>query len=131
MTLKKKELDSKARIPLVKSIADRANQFGAKHGCQMHFSGLPYVRTIMSSKVADEIKIFTFLSILITAVFIFLFFRFMSAVLLSLVVVIVGVIATLGCLAMLDYKITILTGILPPLMVIIGVQNYIYLLNVS
>ena len=130
VTLKKKELDSKARIPLVKSIADRANQFGKKHSCKMHFSGLPYVRTIMSSKVAEEIKIFTFLSILITAVFIFLFFRFMSAVLLSIVVVIVGVIATLGCLAILDYKITILTGILPPLMVIIGVQNCIYLLNV-
>ncbi len=130
VTLKKKELDSKARIPLVRSIEARANAFGAKHNCQMHFSGLPYVRTIMSSKVADEIKIFTFLSILITAVFIFLFFRFFSAVILSLVVVVIGVIATLGCLAMFDYKITILTGILPPLMVIIGVQNCIYLLNV-
>jgi len=130
VTLKKKELDSKARIPLVRSIEDRANQFGEKHKSKMHFSGLPYVRTIMSSKVADEIKIFTFLSILITAVFIFLFFRFISAVILSLVVVCIGVVATLACLAMFDYKITILTGILPPLMVIIGVQNCIYLLNV-
>jgi hypothetical protein len=130
VTLKKKELDSKARIPLVNDIETRANAFGKKYNCKMHFSGLPYVRTIMSSKVADEIKIFTFLSILITAVFIFIFFRFISAVLLSLVVVMIGVVATLGCLAMLDYKITMLTGILPPLMVIIGVQNCIYLLNV-
>jgi predicted RND superfamily exporter protein len=130
VTLKKKELDSKARIPLVNDIETRANAFGKKYNTKMHFSGLPYVRTIMSSKVADEIKIFTFLSILITAIFIFIFFRFLSAVLLSLVVVTVGVVATLGCLAMLDYKITMLTGILPPLMVIIGVQNCIYLLNV-
>jgi predicted RND superfamily exporter protein len=130
VTLKKKELDSKARIPLVKAIEEKARAFGEKHGCQMHFSGLPYVRTIMSSKVADEIKIFTFLSILITAVFIFLFFRFFSAVILSLVVVVIGVVATLGCLGMFGYKITMLTGILPPLMVIIGVQNCIYLLNV-
>ncbi len=130
VTLKKKELYSKARIPLVRSIETRANEFGKKHTIQMHFSGLPYVRTIMSSKVAEEIKIFTLLSILITAAFIFVFFRFYSAVILSLVVVIIGVIATLGCLAMFDYKITILTGILPPLMVIIGVQNCIYLLNV-
>ncbi len=130
VTLQKAQLDSKERIPLVRSIEARANEFGKKYNSEMHLSGLPYVRTIMSSKVADEIKIFTFLSILITSIFIFLFFRFMSAVIFSLIVVSIGVIATMGCLAMFGYKITILTGILPPLMVIIGVQNCIYLLNV-
>ncbi len=130
VNLKKKQLDSKARIPLVKGIEEKVRAFGLKHNCEMHFSGLPYVRTMMSSKVADEIKIFTYLSILITAIFIFLFFRFISAVIFSLIVVIIGVVATMGLLALFDYKITILTGILPPLMVIIGVQNCIYLLNV-
>ncbi len=130
VTLKKAQLDSKARIPLVRSIEAKAKQFGEQHQSQMHISGLPYVRTIMSSRVADEIKIFTYLSIFITALFIFLFFRFLSAVIFSLIVVVIGVIATMGLLALLGYKITILTGILPPLMVIIGVQNCIYLLNV-
>lgn len=130
VTLKRKELDSKARIPLVKGIESKARAFGDKYKTDIHISGLPYVRTIMSSKVADEIQIFTYLSMLITIIFIFIFFRFISAVILSLIVVIIGVIATLGCLAMLDYKITLLTGILPPLMVIIGIQNCIYLLNV-
>ncbi|MBL7836375.1 MAG: MMPL family transporter, partial [Bacteroidetes bacterium] len=130
VTLEKSFLDSKARIPLVKGIDAKARAFGEKYKSSIHISGLPYVRTIMSSKVADEIKIFTYLSILITIVFIFIFFRFISAVIVSLVVVIIGVVATLGCLAMLDYKITLLTGILPPLMVIIGIQNCIYLLNV-
>ncbi|OYU95660.1 MAG: hypothetical protein CFE21_11005 [Bacteroidetes bacterium B1(2017)] len=130
VNLKKAQLDSKARIPLVKGIEAKARAFGEKHKVEMHFSGLPYVRTMMSSKVADEIKIFTYLSILVTAIFIFLFFRFLSAVIFSLVVVIIGVVATMGLLALFGYKITILTGILPPLMVIIGVQNCIYLLNV-
>jgi predicted RND superfamily exporter protein len=115
---------------LVKGIEAKARAFGESHNSQMHFSGLPYVRTMMSSKVADEIKIFTYLSILVTALFIFIFFRFISAVIFSLIVVIIGVVATMGLLALFDYKITILTGILPPLMVIIGVQNCIYLLNV-
>lgn len=130
VTLNKKELDSKARIPLVKAIEKKADDFGLKYNADMHISGLPYVRTIMSSRVADEIKIFTYLSILITALFIFIFFRFISAVIFSLIVVVIGVIATMGLLALFGYKITILTGILPPLMVIIGVQNCIYLLNV-
>ncbi|MDZ4668242.1 MAG: efflux RND transporter permease subunit [bacterium] len=130
ITLKKEQLDSKARIPLVKGIEAKAREFGLNNNSDMHFSGLPYVRTMMSSKVADEIKIFTYLSILITALFIFIFFRFISAVIFSMIIVIIGVVATMGLLALFDYKITILTGILPPLMVIIGVQNCIYLLNV-
>ncbi len=130
ITLKKQKLDSKERIPLVKSIEEEANAFGKKYSCEMHYSGLPYVRTIFSSKVADEIKIFIFLSILVTAIFIFIFFRFISAVLLSLFVVIVGVICTVGTIALFGYKISLLTGIIPPLMVIVGVQNCIYLLNV-
>ena len=130
ITLKKEKLDSKERIPLVNSIEEAANVFGKKYSCDMHYSGLPYVRTIMSSKVADEIKIFIYLSIFVTALFIFIFFRFISAVLLSLFVVIVGVICTVGTIALFGYKISLLTGIIPPLMVIVGVQNCIYLLNV-
>ncbi len=130
VTLKKDKLDSKERIPLVKSIEQMANDFGKLHQTEIHISGLPYVRTIFSSRVADEIKIFTYISIAITALFILIFFKFFSAVLFSLIVVTIGVIATLGTISLLGYKITLLTGILPPLMVIIGVQNCIYLLNV-
>lgn len=130
ITLNKKKLDSKERIPLVGEIEAHCQQFGEKHGIEMHYSGLPYVRTVYASKVANEIKIFTYLSILVTALFIFIFFRFISAVIFSLIVVIIGVIITLGSIDMLGYKITLLTGIIPPLMVIIGIQNCIYLLNV-
>ncbi|MFN4084007.1 MAG: efflux RND transporter permease subunit [Bacteroidia bacterium] len=130
VTLKKDKLDSKARIPLVKEIEKLSKNFGDELGTEIHISGLPYVRTIFSSRVADEIKIFTYISIAITALFILAFFKFFSAVLFSLVVVLIGVIATLGSIALFGYKITLLTGILPPLMVIIGVQNCIYLLNV-
>lgn len=130
ITLNKQKLDSKARIPLVQEIERVCNSFGEKHQLEMHFSGLPYVRTIYSSKVADEIITFTYLSIFITAVFIFLFFRFFSAVVFSLIVVVISVLFTSASIPLFGYKITILTGILPPLMVIIGVQNCIYLLNV-
>ena len=130
VSLKKDKLDSKARIPLVNSIEELSNKFGQKYHTEIHYSGLPYVRTIFSSKVSEEIKLFTYLSVAITAIFIFIFFRFISAVVFSLIVVIIGVIFTLGTLALFGYKITLLTGVLPPLMVIIGVQNCIYLLNV-
>jgi predicted RND superfamily exporter protein len=130
ITLNKKKLDSKDRIALVQEIESVCNAFGQEHQVEMHFSGLPYVRTIYSSKVAKEIVIFTYLSIFITALFIFLFFRFFSAVIFSLIVVVISVIFTSASIHLFGYKVTILTGILPPLMVIIGIQNCIYLLNV-
>jgi uncharacterized protein len=130
ITLNKQKLDSKERISLVNKIEDVCNQFGIKHQLEMYFSGLPYVRTIYSSKVADEIVVFTYLSMAVTALFIFLFFRFFSAVFFSLIVVGISVVFTSAIVSLLGYKITVLTGILPPLMVIIGVQNCIYLLNV-
>lgn len=130
ITLSKQKLDSKERIPLVQKLERLCNEFGTDHQTEIHFSGLPYVRTVYSSKVADEIKIFTYLSIFITALFIFLFFKFFSAVLFSLIVVVISVICTLGSIYLFGYRINLLTGILPPLMVIIGIQNCIYLLNV-
>lgn len=130
ITLTKSKLDSKDRIPLVRNIENECKKFGTKYHTPIHFSGLPYVRTIYSSKVADEIRIFTYLSILVTAIFIFIFFRFISAVIFSLVVVIISVLCTLGSIHLFGYRITLLTGIIPPLMVIIGIQNCIYLLNV-
>jgi predicted RND superfamily exporter protein len=130
ITMRKDKLDSRDRIPLVQHIEEAANRFGASEGVELYYSGLPYVRTVYSSKVADEVKIFTYLSIFVTALFIFIFFRFFSAVFFSLIVVAISVICTLGSIHLFGYKITLLTGILPPLMVIIGVQNCIYLLNV-
>jgi len=130
ITLEKSKLDSKERIPLVQKIEEECLAFGTKYNTQIHFSGLPYVRTIYTSKVAKEIEIFTYLSILVTAIFIFIFFRFLSAVIFSLIVVIISVICTLGSIYLFGYRITLLTGIIPPLIVIIGIQNCIYLLNV-
>jgi hydrophobe/amphiphile efflux-3 (HAE3) family protein len=130
ITLNKQKLDSKARIALVKEIEKVCNEFGEQQNIEMHFSGLPYVRTIYSSKVANEIVLFTYLSIAITAIFIFLFFRFFSAVVFSLIVVVISVLFTSASIPLFGYKVTMLTGILPPLMVIIGIQNCIYLLNV-
>jgi hydrophobe/amphiphile efflux-3 (HAE3) family protein len=130
ITLNKQKLDSKERIALVRKIESVCNEYGTNQQVEMHYSGLPYVRTVYSSKVADEIVIFTYLSIFITALFIFIFFRFLSAVVFSLIVVVISVLFTSASIHLLGYKVTLLTGILPPLMVIIGIQNCIYLLNV-
>ncbi len=129
ITLEKKMLNTKARVGLVNEINRRANVFGKKYNIEMHYSGLPYIRTIISTKIAEELKMFMALAALVTAIILFLFFRSIIATLFSMLVVGIGVTWSVGLMGILGYKITLLTGLIPPLMIVIGVPNCIFLLN--
>lgn len=128
-TLNKKLLDSKKRITFVKDLKKDVNSVCAKYGVQAHFSGLPYIRTEFSNRIREEIVFFTVLSIFITAIILLVFFRSFVTMLFSLLVVLVGVAWSMGILNLLGYKITMFVGLLPPLIVVIGIANCIYLLN--
>src|SRR5690606_31585584 len=96
---------------------------------QMHYSGLPLIRTMMASKVQSEMKMFLILSFFLTALILAGFFRSLTAVLASMLVVATGVIWSLGTITLFGFKITLLTALIPPLIVVIGIPNCVYLLN--
>lgn len=129
VSVNKDVLVSKARLGVINNIKDIADKFGQKHNIEMHYSGLPYIRTQMANKVQQELQLFLLLSFAFTALILLLFFRSIVAVLTSMVVVAIGVIWSFGTLALLGYKITILTGVIPPLVVVIGIPNCVYFLN--
>lgn len=127
--INKDVMNSARRTGVVKKIMDLADGFGAKHNTQVRLSGLPLIRTIMATKVADEMKLFLKLSFVLTALILFLFFRSFSAVLMSMIVVAIGVIWSVATIVLCGYKITLLTGLIPPLIVVIGIPNCVYFLN--
>ncbi len=129
VTLKKDLLDSKRRIPFVSGIVDDVNKVCASHGVEAHFSGLPYIRTRFSSMVQSELQFFTALSMIITALILLFLFRSLYTLIFSMLVVAIGVIWSFGILVLLGFKITMFIGLLPPLIVVIGIANCIYLLN--
>ncbi len=129
ITLDKEILNSKARVGLVKEIKETVDTYGQKYQIDVKYSGLPYIRTVTSKKIQDELLLFVFLSLLITSILLFILFRSGRAVLFAMLVVIIAVIWVLGTIVLFGYKITILTGILPPLLIVIGVENSIFLLN--
>jgi len=122
-------INSPERTNIVNNIVKAANDFKAKHKTEVHFSGLPYIRTVTSDRIQKEMQFFLVGSVLLSALILLLFFRSVSAMLLSLAVVIIGVIWSVGVLDLSGYKITILTALIPPLVVVIGVPNCIYFLN--
>ncbi len=129
ITLNRAVLDSKYRNALFNKIEEKIKIFENKTGITIHKSGLPYIRVNSSTKVAAEIKIFLLLSILVTSFILFLFFRSFKVTFYSMLVVSVGVIWSTGILALFGYEITILTGLIPPLLIVIGIPNCIFLIN--
>lgn len=127
--INKDVLNSKGRNAVVQQILEAADQFGKEQSIEMHYSGLPLIRTNLATKIANEMKWFLFGSVILSAVILLLFFRSMSAMLLSLGVVIIGVVWSVGTIHLLGYKITLLTALIPPLVVVIGIPNCIYFLN--
>lgn len=129
VSLDRSILNTKERLGLIGEIYETAQVFEEEAGIDLYFSGLPYIRTRTAEKVQSELKLFVFLALIIASLILLAFFRSFKAVFFSVLIVIISVIWALGLVQILGYKLTILTGILPPLLIIIGVENCIFLLN--
>ena len=129
VTVNKQIMNSAERTAVVSNILKFGNAFGKAHQIQMHNSGLPLIRTNMATKVATEMKWFLLGSVLLSALILLVFFRSLSNMVLSLLVVIIGVVFSLATMHLFGYKITLLNALIPPLIVVIGIPNCIYFLN--
>ena len=127
--INKDVLNSGKRVALVKQINKLADQFAADSHQEVYLSGLPLIRTELSVRIVGEMRWFLVVSVVLSALILLLFFRSVGSTLLSLAVVIMGVIWSLGTMYLFQYKITLLTGLIPPLLVVIGIPNCIYFLN--
>lgn len=129
ITFDKKNLNSKNRLKISNDIEALGNEFAKKHHLEIHYSGMPYIRTVFMKKVSEEMSLFLILAIVVTAVILFVFFRSFSAVFFSLVVCLIGVVISMGTIDLMGFKITILSGMIPPLILVIGVPNCIFIIN--
>jgi len=129
ITLRKSELNSPARDAILKSITDEVASFSTRNKIEVHYSGLPFIRTQISNMVKHEMQIFVILALIIASVMLYIFFRSFKAVVFPMLIVFIALIWAMGTIALFGYKITILTSIIPPLVIIIVVENCIFLLN--
>lgn len=121
-SVERKDFIFKTFIPLIES-------FEQKNNLNVRTSGMPYIRTLNSQNIVDEISIFVLGALVITSLIFFLFFRSARATIISMIVVLIGVFWTLGILGLIKYEITILTALIPPLIIVIGIPNCIFLIN--
>ncbi len=129
LTWKKEYMNSKRREKLVVNIEKITNAWGKKHKVELRYSGLPYTRTKIALMIKKELGFFTVFAMLITALILYLFFRSFKVVFFSMLIVGISAVWALGTVHLFGYKITILTGMLPPLLIVIGIPNSVFLLN--
>ena len=103
--------------------------FENETGLDVRVSGMPYIKTWNSKIIIDEIGKFILAALIVTSVIFFFFFRSFRATFISICVVIIGVMWTFGILGLFQYEITILTALIPPLIIVIGIPNCIFLIN--
>ena len=109
-------------LPLIES-------FEKDNEINLRISGMPYIRTLNAQNIVDEISIFVLSAMFLTSLIFFLFFRSIRATLISLSVVLIGVMWSFGVLGILGYEITVITALIPPLIIVIGIPNCIFLIN--
>jgi predicted RND superfamily exporter protein len=129
VSISKNVLNSKTRDTVVAEVESKTAAFEQETGIRLRYSGLPHIRTYMTTRINAEMRLFLIGSILFSALILFLFFRSFSTTVLSLSVVIMGVIWSMGTLQLFGFKITLLSALIPPLIVVIGIPNCIYFLN--
>lgn len=122
-------LNDKARVRVVNNLRRIIADFTDRTGLETHTSGFPYIRTVNAKKVQDEILMFVLMALLVTALILYLFFRSFRAMLFSMVVVVVAVVWSMGFIVLFGFKVSLLTALIPPLIIVIGVPNCIFLLN--
>ncbi|MCB0398247.1 MAG: MMPL family transporter [Winogradskyella sp.] len=129
--LKKDIVNTSVRKDFIINILEkRINDFEVKNPkLDVRVSGMPYIRTLNSQNIVDEIPIFIGAALFVTSLIFFLFFRSFRATFISLIVVCIGVMWTFGILGLLGYEITVLTALIPPLIIVIGIPNCIFLIN--
>ena len=122
-------INSGSRTKIIAGLQNDLGQFSQSTNTEVHVSGLPFIRSIMADRIKKEMLWFLIGSLVLSAITLLLFFRSISATLMSLAVVLIGVIWSLGSMVLLGQKITLLTALIPPLIVVIGIPNCIYFLN--
>ncbi len=128
--LNKELVNTKARKTFVLEELDPLiEEFEENYNIDVRVSGMPYIRTLNSQNIIDEISLFILAALAVTSLIFFFFFRSVRATFISMLTVCIGVMWAFGVIGLLHYEITILTALIPPLIIVIGIPNCIFLIN--
>lgn len=128
ISMNEKCLSNSKKSKVVFEIEKLAESYSPYFG-KTYFAGLPHIRVVMGKRIVSEMYIFLALSIIASSLLLYLFFRSFRVVFQCNIVVFVSVIWALGSIALFGYKLSIMMALIPPLLIVIGVPNCVFLIT--
>ncbi|MDP4684005.1 MAG: efflux RND transporter permease subunit [Crocinitomicaceae bacterium] len=119
-------LTDQKKSKVVLEIEKLASTYGTHFG-KMHYAGLPHLRVVLAKRIQSEMYIFILLCFAVTSVILYIFFRSMRVVMICNSVVVIAVIWAIGSMSFFGFRLSVLMALIPPLMIVIGVPNCIFL----
>ena len=119
-------LSDQKKSKVVLEIEKLASTYETHFG-EMHYAGLPHLRVVLAKRIQSEMYIFILLCFAVTSVILYLFFRSMRVVMICNSVVVIAVIWAIGSMSFFGFRLSVLMALIPPLMIVIGVPNCIFL----
>lgn len=129
VTIDKNILNSESRNKLMNDLISTSEEFRSESGIKLHYAGLPYSRYVLAESVKKELTNLLIFSVVVLGIILFIFFRSIDTVFVPLIIIGIVVTWVFGTLALFGFKITLLTGLIPPIIVVIGIPNCVYMLN--
>ncbi len=130
VAIKDEIINSDRRVAfMTETVKPLIEQFEQQMHTDIKASGLVYIKSLNARVLEKEIPFFIILSLFVTGFIIWFFFRSASPIIISILIVGIGVMWSFGIMGTLGYKISILTAVIPPLVIVIGVPNAIFLIN--
>ena len=122
-------LNTDLKIPILKEAKAPIEALGEKHNTEARFAGFPVLRVNMHETVKKELFLFLVLALIVTALTLAFFFRSVSTVIFPMMVVGIVIIFSLGLIGLFDYKMSLITGVIPALVTVISIPNCVYLIT--
>jgi predicted RND superfamily exporter protein len=117
------------RRELTKGLLQVIEEFQKKYHRNYYLAGPPVFLTYFDDYILRDLMIFAPLVVLTVVVILFVTYRTVFGVALPLLVVLVGFLWTLGFMGIMGFPITLATTIIPPLLIVTGVEDSIYILS--
>lgn len=121
--------DTEYRRELTRALQQLLAEFKKKYNHEYYLAGPPVFLTYFDDYILRDLLIFSPLVVLTVVVILLLTFRTLSGILLPLTMVFLGFLWTMGFMGLNGFPITLATTIIPPLLIVTGVEDAIYILS--
>jgi len=122
-------LNSDLKTVVYDDIKAEVDIFEEKHDLNLRYAGMPVIRVNVHKTIKVELALFLGIALLVLALTLWFFFRSIYTVIFPMMVVSVVIVFTVGFIGLFGFKISLVTGIIPPLVTVISIPNCVYLIT--